>query len=77
MAAKTKSEDSLRNAAYNAAARALREKHPDEWDTLVSAEYEARGLTYRRRLTPEEKARKVIEDTLAEFPDLRDEFAAA
>lgn len=72
-----KSEDALRNEAYGAAVARLRDAHREEFTNLVSEEYAARGLSYRRRLTPEEKARKVIEDQLAAFPHLREEIGAA
>ena len=70
-----------RNKLYAKATASLREKHRSEFEALLHEEYKAAGLTYRRRLTAEERAErdKRIAETKAaqkvmkiqeEFPDL-------
>jgi inosine/xanthosine triphosphate pyrophosphatase family protein len=61
--------------AKNAADRALRAAHLDEWHDLVAKEYAARGLgEYQRPLTADEKAAQKIEEMLAKHPNLRAQF---
>lgn len=45
-------------AARAAADRRLREAHPEDFESFMHAEHEARGLTWKRRSTPEERARR-------------------
>lgn len=59
-----------RSRAYNRAVRRLREAHPQVWQSLLAEEYEIEGLQYRPRLTPQQKAKKQIEELLNEFPEL-------
>jgi oligoendopeptidase F len=63
-------ETARRRAAYQRAVKRLHDSHRPELDALLTEEYEKDGLKYRRRLTPEEKARKQIEQLLIEFPSL-------
>ena len=73
---------SVQNKAYGKAMSRLREAHRDEFDALVMEEYEAVGLTYRKRATAEEraereeaertaKAKARLEKLLTEHPELR------
>jgi hypothetical protein len=39
----------------------MREKFPEEYAALMHEEHEARGLTWKRRATPEERARRDAE----------------
>jgi hypothetical protein len=71
---KPEAVESQRNKAYNAAARRLRERFPKEWEEFVADEYAKRGLNYRRRLSPEEKARREIDRLFAEFPHLAEQY---
>ena len=45
-----------RAKAYTAATTALRKAHAEEFRTLLHAEYEARGIEVKPRLTAEERA---------------------
>lgn len=58
-------------AARSAAARRLREAHPEEYRNLMVEEHEARGVKYTPRLTAEERASVEVQRLLREFPDLR------
>lgn len=64
-----------RSAAYGAAVKRLREGHRDEFNAMVAEEMKARGVDWRPRLTPEEKAAKQIKQLLAEHPDLAAQFS--
>lgn len=70
MAAKT-TDQKARAKAYNRAQTRLREAHADEWQTILGEEYEAVGIEYKPRLSPEQKAKVQIEALLAEFPSLK------
>ncbi len=73
--AKAKAEKA-RSRAYHKAVMALRAAHREQWEDLYEKACVAEGVTYERRLTPEEKAAKQIEDLLAKFPNLRNPQAA-
>lgn len=45
-------------AARNAADRRLREAYPDDFEDFMHDEHEKRGITWNRRATPEERARR-------------------
>jgi dsDNA-binding SOS-regulon protein len=73
---------SLQNKAYGKAMSRLREEHREEFDALVAEEYEAVGLTFRKRASAEEreareaaereaKAKAKLDKLLAEHPELR------
>lgn len=49
-------------AARSAADRRLREAHPDEFEALMHEEHAKRGLSWNRRATPEERARREQEE---------------
>ncbi len=53
------------NAAYSRASTRLRQAHRDEFDGYLAEEYAARGMVYRRRLTPEERAEAEKQERLA------------
>lgn len=63
--------DSARSRAYNRATKRLREQFPDQWNVFIGEEYEKEGLTYRRRLSEEEKAEQTVADLLEKYPSLR------
>jgi hypothetical protein len=73
--APAKTESALRREAYSAAERRLREENKDRFDALVQEEATARGVTYQRRLTEEEKARQKLQELLAAHPGLAAEAA--
>lgn len=52
-------------AARNAADRRLREAHLEEFADIMHAEFEARGLTWNRRATSEERARREAQEKQA------------
>jgi hypothetical protein len=52
-------------AARNEADRNLREANPEEWAAFMEEAHEARGLTWNRRATPEERARREAEEKQA------------
>jgi hypothetical protein len=64
--------DPARNAAYTAAARRIREAHPDEWHEYLKEETESRGLEYKPRLSGEEAAWRQIGQLMLDFPALKD-----
>jgi len=77
-----KTGTALRNQLRNQAERHILELHRDEFDAYTEKLYTDNGLTYRRRVTPEERAAKVaaekeakakakLEKLYAEFPNLR------
>lgn len=49
-------------AARSAADRRLREAFPDEFEAFMHEEHAKRGLTWNRRATPEERARREQEE---------------
>lgn len=62
---------SLRAAAYAEAERKLREACQAEFQAFYKTACEARGIAYKPRLTPEQKAAQTIEALLDQFPALR------
>jgi ABC-type sugar transport system substrate-binding protein len=65
-----------KNRLRNEAEREVLNKHRDELNHITEAKFNENNLPYTRRLTEREKAKKKIEDLLAEYPDLREEYAA-
>lgn len=63
--------EKARSRAYHRAVMALRKAHHDEWEDLYAKACANEGVSYTRRLTPEEKAAKQIEALLTKFPNLR------
>lgn len=49
------SNNKASQAARTAADRRLREAHPEDFESFMNAEHEARGLTWNRRLTQQER----------------------
>lgn len=68
-------ESDLRRQAYSAAEKRLREQYREQFDALVQEEATARGVSYQRRLTEEEKAEKALQDLLAAHPHLAEKVA--
>ena len=78
----TKTGTALRNQLRNQAERHILETHRDEFDAYAEKLYTDNGLTFRRRVTAEEREAKVaadkeakakakLEKLYAEFPNLR------
>lgn len=65
-----KDDVALRREAYSAAEKRLRDEYRERFDALVQEEATARGVTYQRRLTAEEKAEQKLQALLAEHPGL-------
>jgi hypothetical protein len=79
----TEAQTPNRNSLYSEAQRILRERHRDEFEQIVTEEYRKVGLTYRPRLTDEqkaerarqaeqEKAEKALQRLVEQYPVLRD-----
>lgn len=68
-----KDEDQRRAAARTEAARELRELYPDDWNRLLEAAMQERGIKWKPRATSEQKALSEIKRLLAEHPDLTTE----
>ena len=64
----------LKNKLRNDAEREVLRNHRDEVIALTKAKFEKAGIEYVHRLTPEEKAKKEVEDQLNQFPELREQF---
>lgn len=60
-----KKQSSDANRLYGKAMTALREAHKDEFRDLLEKAYSDEGLTYRVRLTAEERAEKEAAERLA------------
>lgn len=60
-----KSETPSKSTLYGQAVRELRNRHAQEFDEIVSGIYAEHGLTYTRRLTPEERAEKAAAEERA------------
>lgn len=82
----TKSETQLRNGLRNQAERELIEAHRAEFDQRLESLYNANGLAFRKRMTPQERAEKLAAEKkakakakfdalLAENPDFVAELA--
>lgn len=71
---KTPTDSDLRSQAYNKATRDLRAKHREEFTAMVTAEAEALGVTYRPRLTAEEKAERKLAALMEEHPHLQEKI---
>jgi hypothetical protein len=82
----TTSETALRNGLRNQAERQIIEAHRADFDSLLERLYTENGLSFRKRLTAEERAAKQAEEKrakakakldalLAEHPDLAGELA--
>lgn len=73
--AKDKRTVGLREA-YSEAQATLREKYRSEFEDLYVAAAKKRGIDYKPKPTPEQKAKQELEDLLRQFPHLRDEVVA-
>lgn len=70
------SNNSEINAAINEATMALRALHPEDSERLLDAAYAKRGLTRRKRLSPEAKAARDLAEKQAKAKAKIDEIAA-
>lgn len=68
-------EATKKRQAYANAEKALRERHQDEFRTLVKAEAQKLGVEYNFRPTAEERAAQEMRALLAKFPALREQVA--
>ena len=70
-------EQQMKNRLRNEAEREVLNNHRDEFYKVAERKFKENGLEFTRRLTDEEKAKKKLEDLLAEHPGLRAQLAAA
>lgn len=68
-------EQQKRNRLRGEAEREVLRNHSDEFHALAKKKFEEAGLTYRRRLSAEEKAEREMDRLLAEHPELAQRFA--
>ena len=54
-----------RSTVYAKATAILREKHREEFDSILTAQFAAAGMTYKRRKTAEEREAEAAEARLA------------
>jgi hypothetical protein len=66
-----RSDEQLRAEARTAASKRLRDVHSRDWNQFLAEEMSTRGIEWRPRLNPTEKAAEEIKRLLAEHPDLR------
>jgi hypothetical protein len=71
-----KTQDAVKQALYTAAMQDLRNEHLAEFQEAVTASYAAYGLTYKKRLTEQEKAEQQVRALLSAHPELAAKFAA-
>lgn len=64
------SENTERAKARQEAVQELQDRHRNELLGLIEERYKLHGLTYRRRLTDEEKAAKQLAELRENFPRL-------
>lgn len=60
-----KNETPSKSTLYGQAVRELRTRHAEEFDQIVTDIYAEHGLTYTRRLTPEERAERAAAEEKA------------
>lgn len=65
-------DQKARSAARSAAASRLREAHRSEHDEYLADEMQYRGVDWKPKPTPEEKAKADLEKIYAEYPHLKD-----
>lgn len=66
-------EQKARAAARSAAASRLREAHRSEHDEYLADEMQKRGIDWKPKPTPEEKAKADLEKIYAEYPHLKED----
>ncbi len=66
------SRDQIIRAAYTAAGRRLRDAHHDEFIQYQVEECAARGLDWKPKESPEQRAASEFDRLLSEYPFLRD-----
>lgn len=69
-------EQKARAAARSAAASRLREAHREEHDAYLVEEMQKRGIDWKPKPTPEEKAKADLEKIYSEYPHLKDSAPA-
>lgn len=69
-------EQKARAAARSSAASRLREAHRSEHDEYLADEMQKRGIDWKPKPTPEEKAKADLEKIYAEYPHLKDSAPA-
>ena len=67
-------DKSASNKISTLAFKKLREAHPEEYEAAKVAAAAELGVEYRRRRTPEEKARDTVAALLSEHPSVRAEL---
>jgi hypothetical protein len=65
-----------KNRLRNEAEREVLNNHRDELNAITEAKFVEQGLNYTRRLTESEKAKKKIDELLAEHPELREQYTS-
>lgn len=65
------------SAARQAATTRLLDAHRDEFNKYMTEEAKARGVEWKRKLTPEERAERELEALLAANPGLASRLQAA
>lgn len=65
-------EQKARAAARSAAASRLREAHRSEHDAYLADEMRKRGIDWKPKPTPEEKAKAELARILEEYPHLKE-----
>lgn len=68
----SKDEATLKNRLYGQAQAELRKRHVGEFADILGDLYADHGLTYKRPLTERDKARALVVEALAKYPDLVD-----
>lgn len=66
-------EQKARAAARSAAASRLREAHRSEHDEYLADEMQKRGIDWKPKPTPEEKAKAELEKIYSEYPHLKED----
>jgi hypothetical protein len=64
---KADADAALKSSLYGKALTTLKAKHKDEFDSILAGLYNEKGLTYNRRLSPEERKRKELNRLAAEL----------
>jgi hypothetical protein len=70
----TKTEAALKREAYGAATTRLRERHRDDFNTLLVEENASRGIDWKPKPTEEQKAAEQFAQLLQQYPHLADKI---
>jgi len=71
---KEPTRDQLLSRAYSAAARDLREAHPDEFAEYMEKHTAALGVNWQRKLTPDQVAEREFQRLMDTNPWLREKY---